>query len=213
MDKLFLIDGHSLIFRMYYAFLRRPMINSKGEDTSILFGFTKYLLELIRREHPTHIAIAFDPPAKTFRHELSADYKATREAAPELVKEALEPLCSIAGALRIPVVMKPGYEADDVIGTLAKKFCGPLCDVYMVTPDKDLGQIVDDHIYQYKPGKSGADNVVLSKADICSNYGIGSPARVIDILTLWGDAADNVKGVPGVGEIGAGKLVGKYGSV
>lgn len=213
MDKLFLIDGHSLIFRMYYAFLRRPMINSKGEDTSILFGFTKYLLELIRREHPTHLAIAFDPPAKTFRHELSADYKATREAAPELVKEALEPLCTIAGALRIPVVMKPGYEADDVIGTLAKKFCGPLCDVYMVTPDKDLGQIVDDHIYQYKPGKSGADNIILSKADVCANYGIGSPSQVIDILTLWGDASDNVKGVPGVGEIGAGKFVAKYGSV
>lgn len=213
MDRLFLIDGHALIFRMYYAFLRRPMINSKGEDTSILFGFTKYLLELIRREHPTHLAIAFDPPAKTFRHELSPDYKATREAAPELVKEALEPLCSIAAALRIPVVMKPGYEADDVIGTLAKKFCGPLCDVYMVTPDKDLGQIVDDHIYQYKPGKSGADNLVLSKADVCANYGIGSPAQVIDILTLWGDASDNVKGVPGVGEIGAGKYVAKYGSV
>ena len=213
MDRLFLIDGHSLIFRMYYAFLRRPMINSKGEDTSILFGFTKYLLELIRKERPTHLAIAFDPPAKTFRHEISPEYKANRDAAPELVKEALDPLCSIAEALKIPVVMIPGYEADDVIGTLAKKFAGPGCDVYMVTPDKDLGQIIDDHIFQYKPGKSGAESETVSKESVCARYGISSPSEIIDILTLWGDSADNVKGVPGVGEVGAGKLVGKYGSV
>ena len=210
---MFLIDGHSLIFRMYYAFLRRPMINSRGEDTSILFGFTKYLLELIKRERPTHLAIAFDPPAKTFRHELSPEYKANRDAAPELVKEALEPLCGIAQALKIPVVMLPGYEADDVIGTIARRFSGPGCDVYMVTPDKDLGQIVDDHIFQYKPGKSGAENETISKEGICGQYGIPHPSAIIDILTLWGDTSDNVKGVPGVGKVGAGKLIGKYGSL
>ena len=121
MDRLYLIDGHSLIFRMYYAFMRRPMINSKGEDTSILFGFTKFLLELIRKEQPTHLAVAFDPPAKTFRHELDPEYKANRMAAPELVKAALEPLTEIVRALDIPVVMKPGFEADDVIGSLAKQ--------------------------------------------------------------------------------------------
>ena len=151
MKKLYLIDGHALVFRMYYAFLRRPMINSKGEDTSILFGFTKYLLELIAREKPTHLAVMFDPPGGTFRHDLYPEYKATRSATPELVKAALEPLSQIVDALDIPVLMKPGFEADDVIGTVARDFAGRGFDVYMVTPDKDLGQIVDDHIFQYKP--------------------------------------------------------------
>ena len=213
MKKLYLIDGHALIFRMYYAFLRRPMINSKGEDTSILFGFTKYLLELIAREQPTHLAVMFDPPGGTFRHELYPEYKATRTATPELVKAALEPLSQIVDALDIPVLMKPGFEADDVIGTVARDFAGRGFDVYMVTPDKDLGQIVDDHIFQYKPGKGGADNEILSKEAVCAQYGITDPRQIIDILAIWGDAADNVKGVPGVGEVGARKLVAAYGSV
>lgn len=214
MKRLFLVDGHALIFRMYYAFLHgRPMINSKGEDTSILFGFTKYLLELIQRENPTHLAVMFDPPAKTFRHELDPQYKATRSAAPELVKAALEPLCEIVGALNVPVIMRPGFEADDVIGTVAKRFASPQMDVYMVTPDKDLGQVVDEHIFQYKPGKSGAENEVISRDAICERYGIESPDQIIDILAIWGDAADNVKGVDGIGEVGARKLVGRFGSV
>ncbi len=213
MKNLYLIDGHSLIFRMYYAFLRRPMINSKGEDTSILFGFTKYLLELIAREQPSHLAVMFDPPAKTFRHELYPDYKATRTATPELVKAALEPLTDIVRALDIPVLMKPGFEADDVIGTLARRFAAPDCDVYMVTPDKDLGQIVDDHIFQYKPGKGGGENEIVSKEAICSHYGIEDPMQIVDILAIWGDAADNVKGVDGIGEVGARKLVARYGSL
>ena len=213
MNRLFLIDGHALIFRMYYAFLRRPMINSKGEDTSILFGFTKFLLELIRREQPTHLAVMFDPHAKTFRHELCPDYKANRAAAPELVHAALEPLQQIVGALNIPVLMKPGFEADDVIGSVATREALHGFDVYMVTPDKDLGQIIDDHIYQYKPGKNGADSELYDKARLCETYGISDPKHIIDILTLWGDASDNIKGVPGVGEIGARKLVGKYGTV
>ncbi|MBR3290645.1 MAG: DNA polymerase I [Bacteroidales bacterium] len=213
MKNLYLIDGHSLIFRMYYAFLRRPMINSKGEDTSILFGFTKYLLELIAREQPTHLAVMFDPPAKTFRHELYPEYKATRTATPELVKAALEPLTEIVRTLDIPVLMKPGFEADDVIGTLARRFAAPDCDVFMVTPDKDLGQIVDDHIYQYKPGKGGGENEIVSKEAICAHYGIDDPMQIVDILAIWGDAADNVKGVDGIGEVGARKLVSKYGSL
>lgn len=213
MKNLYLIDGHSLIFRMYYAFLRRPMINSKGEDTSILFGFTKYLLELIAREQPTHLAVMFDPPAKTFRHEIYPEYKATRTATPELVKAALEPLTEIVRALDIPVLMKPGFEADDVIGTLARRFAAPDCDVFMVTPDKDLGQIVDDHIYQYKPGKGGGENEIVSKEAICTHYGIDDPMQIVDILAIWGDAADNVKGVDGIGEVGARKLVSKYGSL
>ena len=213
MNKLYLIDGHSLIFRMYYAFLRRPMVNSKGEDTSILFGFTKYLLELIAREKPTHLAVTFDPPGGTFRHELYPEYKATRTATPELVKAALEPLSEIVQALDIPVLMKPGFEADDVIGTLARRFASDSCDVFMVTPDKDLGQIVDDHIFQYKPGKGGAENEIVSKEAICQQYGIDNPLQIIDILAIWGDAADNVQGVSGIGEVGARKLVAKYGSL
>ena len=213
MNSLYLIDGHALIFRMYYAFLRRPMINTKGEDTSILFGFTKYLLELIAREHPTHLAVMFDPPAKTFRHELYPEYKATRAATPELVKAALEPLTEIVKALDIPVLMKPGFEADDVIATIARRFASPDFDVYMVTPDKDLGQLVDGHIFQYRPGKGGSDNEVLTRDDICNHYGIENPRQVIDILAIWGDAADNVKGVNGVGEVGARKLVAKYGTL
>lgn len=214
MKKLFLVDGHALIFRMYYAFLRRrPMINSKGEDTSVLYGFTKYLLELVRKEQPTHIAVMFDPPAKTFRHELDPEYKATRSAAPELVKAALDPLVEIVSALRIPVLMKPGFEADDVIGTVARRFASPEMDVYMVTPDKDLGQMVDDHIFQFKPGKSGDENETVTKSAICEKYGIDSPRQIIDILAIWGDASDNVKGVNGIGEVGARRLVGRYGSV
>ena len=213
MNRLFLIDGHALIFKMYYAFMRRPMINSKGEDTSILYGFTKYLLELIRREQPTHMAVAFDPPAKTFRHELSPEYKANRSAAPEQVKAALDPLVEIVGALGIPVVMKPGFEADDVIGTLAKRESARGFDVYMVTPDKDLGQIIGDHIWQYKPGKAGGDDEIIGRDEICAALGITDPLQIIDILTIWGDASDNIKGVGGVGEVGARKLVGRYGSL
>ncbi|MFA5325638.1 MAG: DNA polymerase I [Bacteroidales bacterium] len=213
MKKLFLIDGHSLIFRMYYAFLRRPMVNSKGEDTSILFGFTKYLLELINKEHPSHIAVAFDPPAKTFRHEIYPEYKANRNATPELVKAALNPLVDIVESLGIPVLMEPGYEADDVIGTLAKKGEKSGFQVYMVTPDKDLGQMISDNIFQFKPGKSGAENEVIDKEKICAYYGIDNPSQIADILTIWGDASDNVKGVKGIGEVGAKKLVSKYKTV
>jgi DNA polymerase-1 len=213
MKKLFLIDGHSLIFRMYYAFLRRPMINSQGVDTSILYGFMKYLMELIRKENPTHIAVAFDPPGKTFRHETFEQYKSNRSATPELVKEALEPLKELVSSLGIPVLMIPGYEADDVIGTAATIAQKEGFTVYMVTPDKDLGQLISSNIYQYKPGKSGAENELLGPAEICEKFQISHPSQVIDILALWGDASDNVPGVRGVGEVSAKKLVAKYGSV
>ena len=213
MNKFFIIDGHALIFRMFYAFFRRPMVNSKGEDTSILFGFTKYLLEVLSKEHPTHVAICFDAHAKTFRHEAYPEYKANRTAAPQLVIDSVEPLTEIAKALGIPVIMKEGFEADDVICSLATRFAGENTDVYMVTPDKDFGQAIDDHIFQYKPGKGGAENEVVDKAAICAQYGITSPLQVIDILTLWGDASDNVPGVKGVGEKGAQKLVSEWGSV
>ena len=140
MEKLFLIDGHSLIFRMYYAFLRRPMVNSKGTDTSILFGFTKYLLELIGKESPDYMAVTFDAPAKTFRHEIYPEYKATRLPAPELVKEALEPCTEIVKALGVKVYTVPGVEADDVMATLALRGAEKGMDSFIVTPDKDLAQ-------------------------------------------------------------------------
>ena len=136
-DKLILIDGHSLIFRMYYAFLKRPMVNSKGQDTSILFGFTKYLLELINKQKPTHIAVAFDPPGGTFRNQMYPEYKANRGETPQLVIDALQPLTEIVEAMKIPVLMMSGFEADDVIGSVAKQFASDSLDVYMVTPDKD----------------------------------------------------------------------------
>ena len=211
--RLFLIDGHALIFKMYYAFLRHPMINSKGADMSILFGFTKYILELTEKEKPTHLAVAFDPPGKTFRHQIYPEYKGTRAATPQLVIDALEPLTGLCGAMKIPVLMVSGYEADDVIGSMARRAEKEGFTVYMVTPDKDYGQLVSDHIFQYKPGKSGADSEILDKEKICSRYGISSPEQVIDMLTICGDTSDNVPGVKGVGEVGAGKLIARFGSV
>ena len=211
--KLYLIDGHSLIFKMYYAFLRHPMINSKGADTSILFGFTKYILELIEREKPTHLAIAFDPPGGTFRHEMYADYKGTRDETPQLVIDALDPLCEICRAMRIPVLMVKGVEADDVIGSMAKRAEKEGFKVYMVTPDKDYGQLISPDIIQYKPGKAGGEVELIDENKICEKYGIDRPEQVVEILTICGDASDNVPGVRGVGEVGAGKLIAKYGTV
>ncbi len=211
--KLFLIDGHALIFKMYYAFLGRPMVNSKGEDTSILFGFTKYLLELIGREHPSHIAVSFDPPGGTFRNEMYAEYKANRGETPPLVVVALEPLTEILAAMDIPVLMIPGFEADDVIGSAARRFASEGFDVYMVTPDKDYGQLVGPGIYQLKPGKGGGESELLGPAEVCDKWKIASPAQVIDILAICGDSSDNVPGVQGVGPVGAAKLLSKYGSV
>ncbi len=211
--KLFLIDGHALIFKMYYAFLRHPMINSKGADMSILFGFTKYILELIEREKPTHFAIAFDPPGGTFRHQMYPEYKGTRQETPQLIIDALEPLCELCGAMRFPVLMVKGFEADDVIGSMAKRAEKEGFDVFMVTPDKDYGQLISEHITQYKPGKSGGDDELIDVRKVCEKYGISRPEQVIEILTICGDSSDNIPGVKGVGEVGAGKLIAKYDNV
>ena len=211
--NIYLIDGHALIFKMYYAFIRRPMINSKGIDTSILFGFTKYILELIEREKPTHLAVAFDPPGGTFRNSIYPEYKATREETPQLVIDSLEPLTELCKALRIPVMMVPGYEADDVIGSMSRKCEKEGFTVYMVTPDKDYGQLISDHVIQYKPGKAGGERELVDKEAICRKYGIQRQEQVIDMLTICGDTSDNVPGVKGVGEVGAGRLIAKYGSV
>ena len=208
--KLFLIDGHALIFKMYYAFLGRPMINAKGVDTSILFGFTKYLLELIRREQPTHIAVGFDPPGGTFRNQLYPEYKANRGETPQLVIDALEPLTQIVKALNIPVLMIPGFEADDVLGSMAKRSAREGFEVYMVTPDKDYGQLLEPSIFQVKPGKKGGDDELFDIPRLREKYGIARPDQIIDLLAICGDASDNVPGVKGVGEVGASKLLQKY---
>ncbi len=212
-NRLFLIDGHALVFKMYYAFLRHPMINSKGADMSILFGFTKYVLELIEKEKPTHLAVAFDPPGGTFRHKIYPEYKGTRDETPQLIIDALEPLCELCRAMRIPVLMEKGFEADDVIGSMAKRAEREGFKVYMVTPDKDYGQLISENIFQFKPGKSGSESELVDVEKICAKYGISRPEQVIDILTICGDTSDNVPGIKGVGEVGAGKLVSKFGSV
>ena len=211
--KLYLIDGHALIFRMYYAFLRHPMINSKGADMSILFGFTKYILELIEKEKPTHFAVAFDPPGGTFRHEMYPEYKGTRSETPQLIIDSLEPLTDLCTAMGFPVLMVKGFEADDVIGSMAKRAENEGFDTYMVTPDKDYGQLISDHTFQYKPGKSGSESEIIDSEKICEKYGISRPEQVVEILTICGDASDNVPGVKGVGEVGAGKLIAKFGTV
>lgn len=189
------------------------MINSKGADMSILFGFTKYILELIEREKPTHFAVAFDPPGGTFRNEMYPEYKATRSETPQLIIDALEPLCDLCKAMKIPVLMIKGFEADDVIGSMAKRAEKEGLTTYMVTPDKDYGQLISPSIFQYKPGKSGSDDEVIDVDKVCAKYGISRPEQVIEILTIVGDASDNVPGVKGVGEVGAGKLIAKYGTV
>ena len=211
--KLFLIDGHALVFKMYYAFLRRPMINSKGEDMSILFGFTKYLLEMLEREKPTHVAVAFDPPGGTFRNQLYPEYKGTRPPTPQLVIDALEPLTELVEKMNIPVLMMPGFEADDVLGSVAAQYASATLDVYLVTPDKDYGQLIGPHTFQLKPGKSGAEAELVNTDALCEKWGISEPAQVIDMLSICGDTADNVPGVKGVGEVGAAKLIAKYGSL
>lgn len=211
--KLFLIDGHALVFKMYYAFMGRPMVNSKGIDTSILFGFTKYLLELLDRERPEAVAVGFDPPGGTFRNQMYPEYKANRAETPQLVIDALEPLTNIVKAMNIPVLMISGFEADDVLGSVAKQFSSELWDVYMVTPDKDYGQLISDHVYQIRPGKSGSDAEILGVEQVCAKWNISAPSQVIDVLTLCGDSADNIPGVAGVGPVGAAKLLNKYGTL
>lgn len=213
MNRLLLIDGHALMFRMYYAFIRRPMINSKGTDTSVIFGFTKYLLDLIEREKPSHVAVAFDPPCKTFRHEAYPAYKANRSATPDVIKDSLEPLVEIVRSMGIPVLMMPGYEADDVLGSMAKKWGGKGFIVHIASPDKDLGQLISDNVFQLKPGKNGENDELIDKAAICERFNIQDPSQIIDILAIWGDTADNVQGVKGIGEIGAKKLVSRYGNI
>ena len=211
--KLFLLDAYALIFRAYYAFIRAQMINSKGLNTSAIYGFTASLEEILRTESPSHIAVVFYPPGPTFRHSRFPEYKANREATPEEIKQSVPWIKKIIQAFNIPVIEVEGYEADDVIGTLAWKARDLGFDVYMMTPDKDYAQLVKDHVFMYKPRRSGQDSEVIGTSEVKDVFQVEDPRQVIDVLALWGDSSDNIPGAPGIGEKTAKKLIATYKSV
>ena len=212
-NKIFLLDAYALIFRAYYAMMRNPRYTTTGLNTSAIMGFVLALQDVIKKEQPSRMAVCFDPPGGTFRHEEYKDYKANREATPEDIKSAVPYIKRILEAWKIPVFEVPGFEADDVIGTLAKRAAVDGFDTFMMTPDKDFGQLVGGRIKQYKPARGGAEPEVLGEAEINALYGITSPQQIIDILALWGDQADNIPGCPGIGEVRAKKLVQQFGTV
>jgi len=212
--KLFLLDAYALIYRAYFAFAKNPRINSKGQNTSAAFGFTNALIDIIKTEEPTHIAVVFDPPGgATHRQEDFEAYKAHREEMPEDIRSMIEPIKTIIQAFNIPIVQVAGFEADDVIGTMAKIAETKGFYTYMMTPDKDFGQLVSDKIFMYKPGRGGNPPEVWGVPEICAKFEVDNPIKVIDILGLWGDAADNIPGIPGIGEKTSKILIQKYGSV
>ncbi|MEA2041052.1 MAG: 5'-3' exonuclease H3TH domain-containing protein, partial [Bacteroidota bacterium] len=210
--KLFLLDAYALIFRAYYAFIKNPRYNTKGLNTSAVLGFTNSLDEILRKEKPSHIAVVFDPPGPTFRNEMFKEYKANRDETPEDIKKSVPYIKQVIKGFNIPVIEAEGFEADDTIGTLAKQAEKEGFTVYMVTPDKDFGQLVSDNIFMYKPKRGGKDNEILGKKEICELYGIEQPEQVIDILSIWGDAADNIPGIKGIGKKTSKKLIAKFGS-
>ena len=211
--KLFLLDAFALIYRAHFAFIKNPRINSKGLNTSAILGFTNSLLEVINNHNPTHLVVAFDPPGGSNREETFSDYKANRQEMPEDIRTAIPYIMELIDAMNISSVVVPGYEADDLIGTLAKEAERNGFETYMMTPDKDFGQLVSENIFIYKPGRGGAPSEILGPKEICAKFQIENPIQVIDILGLWGDAVDNIPGVPGVGEKTAKKLIGEYGSI
>ena len=213
MPRLFLIDAYAMIYRAYYSFINRPMTNSRGENTSAILGFVNSINDILKKENPSHIAVAFDPPNLTFRNDLCPSYKAQRPPTPEGIKFALPWIKKIIDLFGIKQVMVDKYEADDVIGTLAKKAEKDGFEVFMVTPDKDYNQLVSDNIKIYKPKKNNADIEIIDAKEFCAQTGLQNPLQFIDILALWGDASDNVKGVTGIGEKTAYKLIQDYGSI
>lgn len=212
MKKLFLIDAYAIIYRAYYAFIRAPRVNSKGLNTSAIYGFVNTLEDVLKREKPTHIAVAFDPKGKTFRHEAYELYKAQRESTPEDIRLAVPIIKKIVEAYNIPVLEVPGFEADDVIGTMAKKAEIAGFEVFMLTPDKDYGQLVSNHIFMYRPKHTGGFEI-MGPDEVKAKYDLDSHEQVIDLLGLMGDASDNIPGCPGVGEKTAVKLLKEFGSI
>ena len=212
MDKLFLLDAYALIYRAYYAFIKSPRINSKGFNTSAVLGFVNTLEEVLKKENPTHIGVAFDPAGPTFRHEAYEQYKAQREETPEVIRLSVPIIKDIIRAYRIPILEVPGYEADDVIGTLATEAGKRGITTYMMTPDKDYGQLVGGNVFMYRPKHTGGFEV-MGIEEVKAKFDIQSPAQVIDMLGLMGDSSDNIPGCPGVGEKTAQKLIAQYGSI
>ncbi|MCU0418276.1 MAG: DNA polymerase I [Cyclobacteriaceae bacterium] len=211
--KLFLLDAYALIYRAHFAFTKNPRINSKGLNTSVPFGFTNTLLEVITKQQPTHLGVAFDTAAKTFRDELFADYKATRQETPEDIRSSIPIVKEIIRGFGIPIIERDGYEADDVIGTLATQAATQGFTVYMMTPDKDYGQIVKDNVLLYKPAYMGNSVDILGPKEVCEKWDIQQVSQVIDILGLQGDASDNIPGIPGVGPKTAADLIKQFGTV
>jgi DNA polymerase-1 len=210
---LLVLDAYALIYRAYFAFISRPIKTSKGQNTSAIYGFTKSLLDALKRFDPTHVAVAFDISGKTFRTELYPEYKANRQETPEDIRSAIPVIKEIIRAMNITILEKQGYEADDIVGTLAKQ-AEPLgFDVMMMTPDKDYGQLLTDKVVMVKPSRSGTDIETVTAEDFCKGYGIKNPMQFKDILALWGDTSDNIPGVPGIGEKTAAKLIAQYGSI
>ena len=212
MNKMFLLDAYALIYRAYYAFIKNPRINSKGLNTSAIMGFVNTLNEVMTKENPTHLGVAFDPSGPTFRHIEFPEYKAQREACPEDIKTAVPIIKKILEAYRIPVLEVEGFEADDVIGTLATKAGMSGIETYMLTPDKDYGQLVGNNVYMYRPRHNGGYEV-MGTQEVIEKYGIDNTSQVIDLLGLMGDASDNIPGCPGVGEKTAVKLIKEFGSI
>lgn len=210
--KLFLLDAYALIYRSYYAMIKIPRVNSKGFNTSAIYGFVNTLEDVLKKENPTHIGVAFDPPGPTFRHEAYEAYKAQREETPEVIRESVPIIKEIIRGYNIPILEVAGYEADDVIGTLAKKAAGEF-EVFMMTPDKDYGQLVDRNIFIYKPGFRGNEYSVLGIEEVKEKYGLTYPEQMIDLLALMGDKSDNIPGCPGVGEVTAKKLIADFGNI
>lgn len=212
--KLFLLDAYALIYRAYYALIRAPRVTSKGFNTSAIFGFCNTLDEILKKENPTHIAVCFDPKGgHTFRHEQYPEYKAGRDAQPEDITLSIPYIKQIIKAYNIPIVEMERYEADDIIGTLARRAEAEGYTTYMMTPDKDYGQLVSDHIFMYRPSLGGKGFEIRGIKEVCEKYGIASTSQVIDLLALEGDASDNIPGCPGVGEKTAVKLINEFGSV
>ena len=212
MQKLFLLDAYALIYRSYYAFIKNPRINSKGLNTSAIMGFLNTLNEVLTKEKPTHIGVAFDPHGPTFRSEAFPAYKAQREETPEDIRKAVPIIKDLLKAYRIPILQVDGFEADDVIGTLAEKAGSIGVETYMLTPDKDYGQLVRDNVFIYRP-RHGGGYETMGPKEVCEKYSIPSPMAVIDLLALMGDSADNFPGCPGVGEKTAAKLIDEFGSI
>ncbi len=211
--KLFLLDGHALIYRAHFAFITRPLINSKGMNVSAISGFTRALWDVIRNQRPSHIAVSFDLPGPTFRHQMYEPYKANREEQPEDITLAFPYVKRILEAFNIPIVTKEGFEADDVIGTLSKQAEQEGFEVYMMTPDKDYAQLVSDHIFFFKPGRKGNEAEVLGVKEVCEKWDIERVEQVIDMLGLQGDSVDNIPGIPGIGPKTAAKLLKEYDSL